>query len=106
MTYLPEPFKDFQRSFPALHEAYETVLARSEDAGPLDERTRRLVKLGIAVGGRLEGAVKSQVRQAKEMGLSDTEIDHAIVLALTSIGLPSTVAARTWAQEVLSHGGK
>jgi 4-carboxymuconolactone decarboxylase len=106
MAYLPEPFQDFQRSLPEVSRTYEALVTRTEEAGPLDERTRRLVKLGIAVGARLEGSVKSQVRRAKEMGLSDAEIDHAIILALSSIGLPSMVAARTWAQDVLAHAGK
>ena len=33
------------------------------EAGPLDAKTRELVKLGTAVGGRLEGAVHAHARR-------------------------------------------
>jgi len=101
MSELPQPFQDFNKDFPRVAEAYETLAAAAHDAGPLDERTRRLVKLAIAIGGRLEGAVRSHARQAKDRGVSDAELDHVVLLALTTIGLPSTVAARTWIRDEL-----
>jgi len=101
MDELPQPFQDFTKDFPQVAQAYETLSAAAHEGGPLDERTRRLVKLAIAVGGRLEGAVRAQARQAKAKGVSDTEMDHVVLLALTTIGLPSTVAARTWIRNEL-----
>ena len=98
---LPQPFQDFTKDFPQVAEAYEQLGSAAHEAGPLDERTRRLVKLAISVGGRLEGAVRAQTRQAKTAGISDAELDHVILLALTTIGLPSTVAARTWVRDEL-----
>ncbi|MEX0800879.1 MAG: carboxymuconolactone decarboxylase family protein [Dehalococcoidia bacterium] len=97
---LPKPFEAIGRDYPDVMKAYEQLASAAHSAGPLDERTRRLVKLAIAVGARLEGAVRSHVNQAKQAGVSDAEIDHVILLALTTIGLPSTVAARTWAADV------
>lgn len=104
MAQLPEPFQAIGRAYPAVMESYERLAAATHDAGPLDERTRRLVKLGISIGARLEGAVRSHVAQAKEAGVTDEEIDHVVLLALTTIGLPSTVAARTWASATESGG--
>jgi AhpD family alkylhydroperoxidase len=100
---LPEPFSDFTRSHPEVHAAYEALASAAHEAGPLTERERRLVKLAIATGGRLEGAVKSHARQARAAGVSDEEIDHVALLALTTIGLPSTVAARSWIATALSE---
>lgn len=96
MASLPGPFQDFGKDHPDVHSAYERLAAAAHDAGPLDEKTRRLVKLAISVGGRLEGAVRSHARQARDAGVTDAEIDHVVLLALTTIGLPSAVAARTW----------
>lgn len=101
MSYLPQPFQDFQRRYPKVDEAYEALGRACTAAGPLDPRTQHLVKLGIAVGGRLEGAVKSHVRRAREAGLSEDELRHVIVLALPTIGTSSMVAAATWLDEVL-----
>ena len=61
--YLPEIYSRFREQFPALSANLE-ALAESANAGPLDERTSRLVKLGIAIGAMSEGAVRSNARRA------------------------------------------
>jgi alkylhydroperoxidase/carboxymuconolactone decarboxylase family protein YurZ len=104
MRELPEPFRKLGQDHPAVHQAYEALAAAAHDAGPLDERTRRLAKLAIAVGARLEGAVRSHTWQAKEAGVSEAEMDHVVLLSLTTIGLPSAVAARTWVASALAEG--
>ena len=96
MSQLPEAFEAVKKDHPKVLQAYEALAAAAHEAGPLDARVRRLVKLGIAVGARLEGAVRSHAAQARDAGISEPEIDHVVLLALTTIGLPSTVAARTW----------
>ena len=103
MEELPQPFQSFRSDFPAVAERYEALASAAHDGGPLDERTRRLVKLAIAVGGRLEGAVRAHARQAKEKGVTEAELDHVVLLALTTLGLPSTVAARTWIRDELGQ---
>ncbi len=100
---LPQPYQDFTKQHPKIAEAYEALGSATHEAGPLDDRTRRLIKLAIAVGGRLEGAVRAQARQARAMGVSNEELDHVVMLALTTIGLPSTVAARTWVLDALDE---
>ena len=101
MDELPQPFQDFRQDHAQVAQAYEALAAAAHGAGPLDDRTRRLVKLAIAVGGRLEGAVRAHARLAKEAGVTAAELDHVVLLALTTIGLPSTVAARTWVRNEL-----
>jgi alkylhydroperoxidase/carboxymuconolactone decarboxylase family protein YurZ len=96
---IPQPFQDFQREFPAVAKAYEALGSAAHDAGPLDERTRRLVKLAIAVGGRLEGAVRAQARLARAAKISDSELDYVVLLAVTTSGLPSAISARTWIRD-------
>jgi 4-carboxymuconolactone decarboxylase len=65
---------------------------------PLDERTARLVKLGIAGGAQAEGAVRSHARRALSERESREEVRHVGLLALTTIGFPHTVAGlrRAW----------
>jgi 4-carboxymuconolactone decarboxylase len=98
---IPQPFQDLTRDFPAVAKAYEALGSAAHNAGPLDDRTRRLVKLAIAVGGRLEGAVRAQARLAREGGITDAELDHVALLAITTSGLPSAVSARTWIRDEL-----
>ncbi len=73
-----------------------------EKGGPLPEKTRRLVKLAIAIGTRHEGAVHSATRQAVQSGASPEELMHTVILAITTIGWPAAYAAMTWINDVLS----
>ncbi len=93
----------FADQYPGVWRAFSD-LAREchEHGGPLDERTRRLVKLGIAIGSEREGAVHSATRLAVDSGVSPEEIQHAAVLAITTLGWPTAQAALTWIKDVLS----
>jgi 4-carboxymuconolactone decarboxylase len=101
--YLPEVYQHFQRRFPAVKEAFDALGTAEHDAGPLGEKERRLIKLGIAVGAESEGGVRSHVRKLLGIGVTEEEILHSIVLALTTIGFPATNAALSWAEQVLSE---
>lgn len=103
MRELPEPFQKLGRDQPEVSKAYEALASAAHEAGPLDERTRRLVKLAISVGARLEGAVRSHAWQARDAGVNEREMDHVVLLSLTTIGLPSMVAARTWLASALAE---
>ncbi|MGA7836988.1 MAG: carboxymuconolactone decarboxylase family protein, partial [Ignavibacteriaceae bacterium] len=70
-------------------------------AGPLDDKTRALIKLAISSGARLEGAVHSHARKALRAGVTKEEMRHAVMLALPTIGLPSMMAALSWVDDIL-----
>lgn len=99
---LPQPLQEFIKQYPDVWQAYENLGEKCHEGGPLDERTRRLVKLGIAIGSRLEGAVHSHAKRAVEIGISDNDILHVAVLAITTIGFPSTIAAITWIEDIIN----
>ena len=97
---LPKPYTDFKENFPQVAETLETLGGQCNGAGPLDERSSRLVKLGVAVALVSRGAVKSQARRALKNGFSVEELRHAALLALPTIGFPSMIAALGWINEV------
>ena len=101
MSYLPEIYKDFKEHFPEIAKHYDTLAQGCNESGPLDARTKRLVKLGIATGLNSEGAVRSHVRRALEEGVSPDELRHAVLLAFTTAGYPAMNAAMKWAEEVI-----
>ena len=101
MDYLPEVFKDFQKQFPDLAAAHEDLALKCNNWGPLDEKTRHLIKLGIALGLNSEGAVRSHARRALEAGVSADELRHAVLLAFTTAGFPVMMAAMKWVNEVV-----
>jgi 4-carboxymuconolactone decarboxylase len=98
---LPGPFEKFVREFPAVFIGYDAMGKAAHTSGPLDAKTRELVKLGMAIGARLEGATHSHVRKALAAGVTAKEIRHATVLAISTLGLPTTVMALTWVNDVL-----
>lgn len=100
MTYLPEIYEQFRSDYPDIARMYDGLSGSLHEAGPLDQRTRRLIKLGIAVGAAAEGGVRSHVRQALAEGISPAEIEQAILLSLTTAGFPAMIAALKWAREV------
>jgi alkylhydroperoxidase/carboxymuconolactone decarboxylase family protein YurZ len=81
--------------------AYEALGLATQETGPLPRKTRALVKLALAVGARLEGAVHSHTRRAVEAGCSADEIRHVVLLATTTIGFPGMMAAFSWVDDVL-----
>src|SRR5712675_155326 len=56
---LPARYLQFQNRYPRVFQAYDALGAATAEAGPLADKTRALVKLAIAAGGQMEGAVHS-----------------------------------------------
>lgn len=99
--HLPDIYLDFRSQFPRVSTALDGLAQEVDDAGPLDARTARLIKLGMAVATQSPGAVRSNVRKALDAGATAEEIQHTIVLALTTAGFPTVIAAWKWTQDVL-----
>lgn len=91
----------FAKGFPDVWTAYQNLGAATAESGPLDERDRRLIKLALAIGAGSEGAVHSHSRQAHEQDLSAEEIRQVCILAITTLGFPSAIAALSWVNDIL-----
>ncbi len=102
MVELPRAYETFQRRNAKVFKAYEALGRVAHESGPLDAKTRELVKLGMAIGGRLEGAVRSHAHRALEVGATPKEIEHVVLLAVTTSGFPTAVAAFTWVEEIIN----
>jgi 4-carboxymuconolactone decarboxylase len=105
MSTLPKPpaaYNDFIQRYPNLEKAWDSI-GRAGSDGPLDARTARLVKLGIAIGAMREGAVHSSVRKALATDIDPAALEQVVALAAGTMGLPSTVAVFTWVREALDR---
>lgn len=98
---LPKPVAGLERERPEVWAAYQALGKACAEAGPLDARTRRLVKLALAVGGGAEGAVHSHVRQGLDEGISRDELRHVAVVAIPTLGFAKAMAARTWIDDIV-----
>jgi 4-carboxymuconolactone decarboxylase len=100
---LPGRYLQFQKRYPTVHQAYDALGAATAEAGPLEAKARALVKLAIAIGAQMEGAVHSHTRRAVEAGCSSAEIRHAVLLATTTIGFPSMMKTLSWVEDVIGE---
>lgn len=94
----PRAFDEFSETFPKLREAWD-LLGDAAGSGPLDEKTARLIKLGVAMGAMREGAVHSSTRKARALGVTDDELNQVVAIAASIIGMPSSVAVWTWLRD-------
>lgn len=101
MAQLPKRFKKFMEDNPEIASAYTALGEATAGAGPLDAKSRSLAKLGIAIGARMEGAVRSHTRRCLEAGASREEVRHVALLAITTIGFPNMMAALSWIDDVV-----
>ncbi len=101
MSKLPSRYTDFLARYGDVGAAYKKLGDTTMAAGPLDKKVAQLVKLGIAVGMRHEGAVHAHCRKAMDAGCTAEEIRHAVVLSTTTLGFPGMMAALSWADDVL-----
>ncbi|HIJ54648.1 MAG TPA: carboxymuconolactone decarboxylase family protein [Deltaproteobacteria bacterium] len=101
--YLPKVYEKFSERFPEVFKNYEQLGVACREAGPLDEKTQDLIKLGIAIGVNSKGGVMSHTRKALAAGASSDEIVHTVMLALTTTGFPNMIAAMGWVDSVLKE---
>jgi len=97
---LPSGAGKVARAYPAVWEAYAALGKATAEAGPLDERTRRLVKLALSIGASSEGAVHSHARRAVAEGVSKQELKQVALLAIATLGLPQAVKGLTWIEDI------
>jgi 4-carboxymuconolactone decarboxylase len=105
MVKPPTQFQQLTERYAAVGEAYEQFGKAITQAGPLDEKSVHLIKLGISIGMRHEGAVHAHTRKALAGGWTADELRHAAVLAATTMGWPNMMAAYMWVEDELAQRG-
>lgn len=93
---LPKAVDQFRQKYPKVWETFNQLGDLCHAAGPLDEKTRSLVKLALSIGAGMEGATHSAVRKARAVGVTPEEMHHVALLAITTLGFPSANRALSW----------
>jgi 4-carboxymuconolactone decarboxylase len=99
---IPKRFTRFAEQYPGIAKAYEALGDAVHKAGPLDDKTRALIKVAISGGAMLEGAFHSHIRKAVRDGATKEELQHIAFLALPTIGFPSMMALLSWIDDVFN----
>ena len=63
---------------------------------------RELVKLGMATAARSRSAVQSHTHRALEAGATVAEVEHAVLLGITTVGFPTMMAALSWVRSAVA----
>lgn len=105
MKQLPRHYRAFQKEYPGIAAAYEQLGAVVHGGGPLDAHTRALVKCALAIGAGLEGGTHAQVRKALAAGVPAEELRQIALLAITTVGFPSAMAALSWIDDLAGPRG-
>lgn len=97
---LPASAGEFAEKYPRVWTTYSDLGEAASSAGPLDDETKRLVKLGIALAAQSEGAVHSHVRRGQEEGIEPEKLKHVAVLSITTVGFPQAIAGLSWIEDL------
>jgi 4-carboxymuconolactone decarboxylase len=100
---LPPFLQKVIRRYPNVWGKYEELGQAVNDVDGLDEKSRHLVKLALAVGSGREGAVHSHTRRCREAGCTSAELCHVGLLAVTTIGWSGAVKALSWINDELQE---
>jgi len=106
MSQLPKPYQQFRRDHPGVYQAYENLGKVTAESGPLDIRTRELIKLGMAAAAKSESAVESHTHRALDAGATADQIEHALRLGITVFGFSTMMSALTWAEHAIANHPK
>ncbi|RMF31512.1 MAG: carboxymuconolactone decarboxylase family protein [Bacteroidetes bacterium] len=96
----PKRFQQFTEKYPEIAKAYFELGEAVHKAGPLDDRTRALVKIAISGASRQEGGFHAHVRKARMLGISKEEIQHVVLLSLPTLGFPTMMMLLSWVDDV------
>lgn len=102
---LPSTAGEFAEAYPEIWERYADLGEACADAGPIDDDSKRLVKLGTAVAAQSEGAVHSHVRRGLEEGHDPEALEQVAVLSIPTIGFPQAMAALSWITDITRDDG-
>jgi 4-carboxymuconolactone decarboxylase len=102
MEQLPKPYQQFRTNYPQVYKAYEQLGEAAANAGPLDAKTRELIRLGMSAANKSESAVQSHTHRALDAGATSEEIEHTLLLGINTLGFSTIMAAITWAKAAVA----
>jgi 4-carboxymuconolactone decarboxylase len=92
MDTIEENLKYFMGKHEDVYRAYENYgkLVHTE-GGPLDEKTRWLIKVAISAAGQHHYSLRTHIIKAIKSGCSREEIEHALMLVAPTAGFPTSM---------------
>lgn len=83
-------FLDFKTEFPKIYAKHQALGKEiHEQAGPLSENVRWLIKISISAACNHKRALETHIEKAKAAGVTNVEIQHALLLLIPTAGFPT-----------------
>lgn len=90
MKSIQENLKYFTSEHKEIYEAYANYgKLVHEKGGPLDEKTRALIKVAISSTSSHNYALATHINKALAVSCTKEEIEHVILLTAPSVGFPN-----------------
>ena len=100
---LPSTAGELADRYPDVWEQYSGLGKSCSEAGPIDDETKRLLKIALAAGSESEGAVHSHVRRALDEGVDPETLRHVAILSIPTLGFPKAMATLTWIEDIVAE---
>lgn len=97
LAYLVDKHKDIYDAY----KAYGKIL--HEKGGPLEEKTRALIKVGISATCEYEYALRTHIEKAFKAGCTRDEIEHTLLLIAPTAGFPKMMESLMIFREVVEN---
>ena len=86
--------KYFMDNYGEIYDAYKNFgKLIHEKGGPLDEKTRWLIKVALSTNCQNQYSLRTHILKALKSGCTKEEIEHAILLVAPTCGFPKTMHA-------------
>jgi 4-carboxymuconolactone decarboxylase len=93
MDLIESNLKYFMEQHESIYSAYEEYgRLIHEEGGPLDEKTRWLIKIALSTESQYEYALRTHILKGIKSGCTLQEIKHAILLVAPTAGFPKTMS--------------
>jgi 4-carboxymuconolactone decarboxylase len=87
-----------------IYDAYENYgKLVHENGGPLDEKTRWLIKIALSTDSQYQYALRTHILKALKNGCTKEEIEHAILLVAPTSGFPKMMEGLLILRQVLEE---
>lgn len=94
MKDVHEIFSVFKKDFPKVFDGHEGLgRVIHEESGPIPEKTRWLIKIAVSGASGHALALETHIVRAREAGVTEDEIKHALLLIIQTTGFPMFMEA-------------
>lgn len=92
MTQGPSFMDELRKRDPEFFKLVSAVMAKTQETGVLDPKTKTLITLALDAAGSHPEGVRSLAARARAMGAKEEEIIETLRLAFVAAGIPGLVA--------------